>query len=376
MNKLFTCLLLLLSVVPVARAQSSQLSRVVDSAGNPVPGVLIRGTRRCTTSGVGSIPTTVDTFSNSNGEFSWPLPGLQGAGSFCSFTDNITWILSKPGYVMTPERFHRCLNTDSPPGFPGCQSSGPAPTSLVTAKAVTPWASVSAASFRAETFASELITASFGLTLATQTASAELALEYTIVGRRISVLDARGEVSSANLLFASPGQINFVLPPNLADGLAVIRLQDETDSTLRVSFAEIKKTVPGIFTANANGRDVPAAIIVRVKPGNIQSFEPVVQFDASLNRFVPAALDLGPEGEIVVLALFGTGWRQISALDDVRVTIGGLNVPVEYAGKQPTVIGLDQINVRLPRTLIGRGDLDVVVKVKGEAANTVRIKVK
>ena len=80
-------------------------------------------------------------------------------------------------------------------------------------------------------------------------------------------------------------------------------------------------------------------------------------------------MDLGPDDEFLVLALFGTGWRQ-AALSEVSVRIYRANeagvvfnvqCPVEYVGKQPTYEGLDQINVRLPRELAGKGDAVVTV---------------
>jgi uncharacterized protein (TIGR03437 family) len=39
-------------------------------------------------------------------------------------------------------------------------------------------------------------------------------------------------------------------------------------------------------------------------------------------------------------------------------------------------VGLDQANVRLPRNLIGRGEVDVALVVDGKTANTVRIGIK
>ncbi|MBK9709242.1 MAG: hypothetical protein IPO77_20320 [Acidobacteria bacterium] len=47
-----------------------------------------------------------------------------------------------------------------------------------------------------------------------------------------------------------------------------------------------------------------------------------------------------------------------------------------FAGPQADYIGLDQINVRLSRSLIGRGEMDVVVSVSGLSANTLKINVK
>lgn len=88
-------------------------------------------------------------------------------------------------------------------------------------------------------------------------------------------------------------------------------------------------------------------------------------------------IDLGPETEFVVLSLFGTGWRQFGTLSNTRVAIGGVDCPIEYVGLQPTFFGVDQINARLPRALIGKGDLDVKVSFADRVfANTVKLNFK
>lgn len=92
--------------------------------------------------------------------------------------------------------------------------------------------------------------------------------------------------------------------------------------------------------------------------------------------FDPAPIDLGPEGDIVFLALYGTGFRNRSALSAVKVQIGGTEMTINYAGPQLQLVGLDQINVFLPRSLAGRGETDVVVTVDGKAANTVKVNFK
>ena len=48
----------------------------------------------------------------------------------------------------------------------------------------------------------------------------------------------------------------------------------------------------------------------------------------------------------VYLSLIGTGIRNRTALSDVTCTIGGVSVPVEYAGPAPGFVGMDQVNLR------------------------------
>jgi len=37
---------------------------------------------------------------------------------------------------------------------------------------------------------------------------------------------------------------------------------------------------------------------------------------------------------------------------------------------------MDQANLRIPRSLVGRGEVDLVLTVDGKAANTVRVNIK
>jgi uncharacterized protein (TIGR03437 family) len=71
------------------------------------------------------------------------------------------------------------------------------------------------------------------------------------------------------------------------------------------------------------------------------------------------------------LVLYGTGIR--GAAQAVSVKIGNVNAPVMYAGAQGTYAGLDQVNVSLPSTLKGRGQLVVTVTVNGQATNMTQV---
>ena len=107
-----------------------------------------------------------------------------------------------------------------------------------------------------------------------------------------------------------------------------------------------------------------------------RSYEPIAEFNQAQNRFVAKPIDLGPATDQVFLILYGTGFRNRSALAAVACKIGGADAEVLFAGDTPDFIGLDQSNVRLPRSLAGRGEVDVVMTVDGKMANLVRIAVK
>jgi uncharacterized protein (TIGR03437 family) len=148
------------------------------------------------------------------------------------------------------------------------------------------------------------------------------------------------------------------------------------DGTVSTGLALVKAVAPSLFTANGNGQGVAAAVAVRVKADGSQQLEPVAQFDVAQNRFIARPLDLGPETEQVFLILFGTGIRQRSSLSAVIATIGGAYAEVSFAGAQGDFAGLDQVNVRVPRSLAGRGEIDVLLTVEAQMANAVRVNIK
>jgi uncharacterized protein (TIGR03437 family) len=148
------------------------------------------------------------------------------------------------------------------------------------------------------------------------------------------------------------------------------------EQLISVGTMQIAMIAPGLFSADSTGRGLAAANVQRVKADGSQSFEPVGRFDPAQGRFVPAPIDLGPDSDQVFLVLYGTGVRHHGGLAGVKAQVGGVDAEVLYAGPQPQFVGLDQVNIRLPRSLAGRGEVDVVLTVDGKAANVVRVSIR
>ena len=244
-----------------------------------------------------------------------------------------------------------------------------------TAQAL-PVASVSAASFSTAALASEFITAAFGTKLATTTASANgLPLPITIGGTTVTVQDVSGAARPAPLFFVSPMQVNYEIPVGTLLGVATVYVQSG-DGTISKGTVQINTVAPGIFSADASGKGVAAAVILRITADGVQTFEPIAQFDPAQNAFAFLPIDFGPDlgvdSDQLFLILFGTGWRARNSLAATSLLIGGTNVPVIYAGPQGGFEGLDQINAQLPRSLAGSGILDLTLTVDGKAANLVQ----
>jgi uncharacterized protein (TIGR03437 family) len=241
---------------------------------------------------------------------------------------------------------------------------------------VNPVASVNAASFSAAVLAPESIVAAFGTKLATRTESASVQpLPTTLAGTTVKVRDSVGVERSAQLFFVAASQVNYLLPAGLANGAATVTVTGG-DGTISLGTVNIAAVAPGLFTANASGQGLAVGVVLRVRADGSQVFEPLVTFDNAQQRFIAVPIDLSNANEQVFVLFFGTGLRGAVRLSDVNVQIGGTNSEVGFAGPQGDLAGLDQLNVRLSRTLIGRGEVDVALTAAGRNANVVKINVK
>lgn len=240
-----------------------------------------------------------------------------------------------------------------------------------------PLANVSAASYLAQLFAPESIVAAFGVNLATGTELARvLPLPTTLRGTTVRVRDSAGVERLAQLFFVAAGQVNYLMPAGTASGLATVTITSG-NGDLSVGTVLISAAAPGIFTANASGAGVAAAVVLRVKANGQQVFEVASELNPQTNRYVPVPIDLGPEGEQVFLVTFATGVRGRSAPNTVTASLGGVNLPVFSAGPQGELAGLDQLNLGpVPRSLAGRGVVDLLVTVDGKAANIVQFSIR
>ena len=190
----------------------------------------------------------------------------------------------------------------------------------------------------------------------------------SLAGTTVSLVDASGNTKLLQLYFVSAGQINALIPANTSFGLATLTVTNPQGATASTIIL-ITRTAPGMFSANASGQGVAAALLQRVHPDNSQSIENVATYDSATNTMV--ATPISYSGDSLYLQVYGTGIRNTPNLSKVTCTIGGKNAPVLYASAAPGFFGLDQVNVQVPAGLTGT--VEVVVIVDGQAANTVTL---
>jgi uncharacterized protein (TIGR03437 family) len=151
--------------------------------------------------------------------------------------------------------------------------------------------------------------------------------------------------AAAGLYFVSPGQINFVVPPGLAatTGTNTYPVVINNNGTTIRSTIQILPAEPDIFTStnSAGGR-------ARVFLSGTVVGEP----------FIVTAADN------TVISIFLSGVRNVT-IAQVTVRIGTTDITgarITFVGPTDTP-GFDQIDVKLPPSLAGAGDVPVIVSV-------------
>ena len=212
----------------------------------------------------------------------------------------------------------------------------------------------------------------YGSALATQTLGAPTVVYPNVLaGSTVSVRDSAGVLRLGAMSFASPGQINYVMPAATAIGTGTI-LVTSANGTTASGTVPIARVAPSLFVLNSAG--LAAATALRVNADDSQS--PVTVFQcAGATAESCAAAPIDVSTGTVYVVLYGTGIRNRSSLTNVTCTIGGVTSTVTFAGDQGSFPALDQVNVQVPASLKGRGTAQIVVTVDGQNTNPVNVSI-
>lgn len=238
-------------------------------------------------------------------------------------------------------------------------------TSVKDVAQTQPLVAVSAATFEVGVVAADSVVSAFGANLATRVETGtSVPLPTSLAGTTVRVRDSQNTERFAQLFFVAPTQVNFVVPTGTTQGEATVTIITGEGIT-SVGRLQIARVSPGIFTANASGKGLPAAIVLRVAANGAQTTQRIARFEPDQNRFVPEPIDLATEAEQIFIIMFATGVRGRASVNDVSVRMGGLEgqmkLPVGFAQAQGTLVGVDQINIGP----INRGDVRTRLNGRG-----------
>ncbi len=189
----------------------------------------------------------------------------------------------------------------------------------------------------------------------------------TLGGSSVGLVDSSGKSFSMPLLYVSPSQINFILPAGIAGGVAQVTVT-AGDSSQSKGSVVIAPVAPGIFTLNNAGLAAATALLVS---NGVQTPQNVYTTNAA-GTVIASPINLGAASDQAYLTLYGTGIAGATA-GSVSVTVGGKTAQVLYAGPQGGFQGLDQINIAIPASLKGSGNVNVQVTAGTIAANPVQV---
>jgi len=229
---------------------------------------------------------------------------------------------------------------------------------------------VDAAGYQGSPLAVGAIASVFGTALAEAAEGADsLPLPTKLRGAQLYLRRGTENVACP-LFYVSPGQINFLIPADYPDGDSLLVLYRDGVERNAVPLNLIESR-PSLFTANATGEGAAAGFYIHVNYG-VQQTGPLAECPGS-GACVPHGIGApdDPDGQ-TYLTLYGTGLRFAGGAPNV--TIGGVPAVVTYSGEQGHFVGLDQLNVRVPKSVLTMGSVEVVVTVGSLESNHVTVR--
>jgi uncharacterized protein (TIGR03437 family) len=244
-------------------------------------------------------------------------------------------------------------------------NSGTATTSAPAAPPTPTLASSDSASGATE-LAPGSLASGYGTGLATgQPASATYIWPTTIGGTSVSIVDLDGVTTQAPMLYVSSTEIDYQIPDTVALGPATVTVTT-ADGTTNSGPVNVVPSAPGLFTVNTSG--LSASFADCVSAAGTQST--ILTSQALNGALVAVPLNLGMCQE-TILELWATGLDSPEGI--VQATIGGQTATVLYAGPEGVYPGVDQVNVVIPQSLAGAGNVPIVVSAGGLTSNTVNV---
>ncbi len=187
-------------------------------------------------------------------------------------------------------------------------------------------------------------------------------------GAAFTLTDAAGFSFNLPILAAASSQVNVVVPDRAQTGIASAALSSN-GRQIAAGVLRLDRVAPGLFSANADGKGVAAAVALTVAADGRQTSQVIFDQSAPAGLRRAVSIDLTRAGDQVYLLLFGVGMRSAS---QKAATVGGISVPVAGPAPQGEFDGLDQVNLGpLPISLAGRADAEIVVSMDGKQANKV-----
>jgi uncharacterized protein (TIGR03437 family) len=210
----------------------------------------------------------------------------------------------------------------------------------------------------------------YGPILGDEEVDGQGALPVKLSNISVQIVDSHGVARFAPLLHVGAGWsfVNFVVPSEASKGPAKVSVL-RSDGSKTESHILIGDISPALLTGDGIGWGPVIGIATQTPPiGPTRSFS---TYQCGKNDCTTVPIPLARSVSTTV-RLLGTGFRNTPTGSSITVEIGRVAVPVLSFGPAEGP-GADQITVRLPPALRGKGETDLMLTVSGRPANVVRI---
>ena len=185
--------------------------------------------------------------------------------------------------------------------------------------------------------------------------SSPVKIAGTVITVTANVVMPKGTLTNVHVL-------PFTAPVTLTPANATMTYSDATGSTTL--------GINGILTATVPGGTADVGVMLH--GDGAQAITMHADGTQSVQSIGARAVDLGAPSDVVVLQFYASGIRDAG---EVRVRIDGEEAAVLYAGAAGRFSGLDQVSVQVPRSLAGRGEVEVLLTADGQTAGPVRLQI-
>ncbi len=180
----------------------------------------------------------------------------------------------------------------------------------------------------------------------------------------------------APLFFAAPGQVNFQVPWELtgeSEAQLTVYANDQVIGPTRVS---LEPFAPGIFTTAQTGSGQGSILIA----GTAAIAAPVDTFPGSRpvkhGEFLSIYCNgLGPVDDPPPTGEAAPTDKLVHTTHTVTATVGGVDVPVAFAGLAPGFVGLYQVNLEITDAVPSGDEVPLALTVEGVSSNEVTVAV-
>jgi uncharacterized protein (TIGR03437 family) len=171
------------------------------------------------------------------------------------------------------------------------------------------------------------------------------------------------------LIFTSPTQMNAQLPFQAVGNVTlIVRTPGGVSDNYNLV---IQSTAPGVFQAAVTGYDTLIPTVVRVDNQIIVTTSNPVHRGDTLTIYLTG---LGQTSPAVSAGMAAPSNPLATAVVTPSVNLGGVQLPVSYAGLSPGEVGVYQINVTVPRDVPAGLSVRLnIIQGSGSTSVTVRV---